>query len=80
VFCSAYIAVVVLTSEIISYSSTNHSQFTNAIMLVAIASTLMVVASTSVFNNSNSLLPMANAQKPDNEFGAIASIQNGKDG
>jgi hypothetical protein len=49
-------------------------------MLVAIASTLMVVASTSVFNNSNSLLPMANAQKPDNEFGAIASIQNGKDG
>jgi hypothetical protein len=43
-------------------------------MLIAIASTLMVVASTSVFNNSNSLLPMANAQKPNNEFGTVASI------
>jgi hypothetical protein len=57
-----------------------NNKFTNAIMLVAIASTLMFVASTGVFNYSNSLLPMANAQKPDNEFGTIASVQNGKDG
>jgi hypothetical protein len=42
---------------------------------------LMTVAiSSALFNNNSALLPIASAQRPDNEFGTIASIQNGKDG
>ena len=58
-------------------NSSNNNKSTKAIaVLVAIAITTMTIASL----NTSSLLPMANAQKPDNVFGTIASIQNGKDG
>jgi hypothetical protein len=58
-----------------------NNKFTNAIMVVVvIASMLTIIASAGLFNDSSILLPMANAQKPDTEFGTIASIQNGKDG
>ena len=39
----------------------------------------MIVISAGVVGNSI-ILQMATAQKPDNVFGTIASIQNGKDG
>src|ERR687885_2332154 len=57
-------------------------EFANTILLVVvIASMLMMVTiSSALFNNNSVLLPMASAQKPDNLFGTIASIQNGKDG
>src|ERR671931_717268 len=57
-------------------------KFTNAILIAAIiVSALMTAAvSSGLFNNNSTLLPIANAQRPDNEFGTIASIQNGKDG
>jgi hypothetical protein len=52
---------------------------TKAIPVVVIA--IMITTMTIVSLNDNSaLLPLANAQKPDNVFGTIASIQNGKDG
>jgi hypothetical protein len=46
-------------------------------VVVAILITTVSVAS---LNNNSALLPMASAQKPNNVFGTIASIQNGKDG
>jgi hypothetical protein len=57
-------------------------EFANSVLVVVvISSMLMTVAiSSALFNNNSVLLPMASAQKPDNEFGTIASIQNGKDG
>ena len=57
-------------------------EFANTILVVVvIASMLMMLTiSSALFNNNSVLLPMASAQKPDNEFGTIASIQNGKDG
>src|SRR5919199_4498624 len=39
----------------------------------------MIVISAGVVGNSI-IMQMASAQKPDNLFGTIASIQNGKDG
>jgi hypothetical protein len=57
------------------------NKFTNAILIVITASMLMIISLAGVLNNNSSiLLPMASAQRPDNEFGTIASIQNGKDG
>ena len=47
------------------------------VVVIAIVITTMTIAS---LNNNSALLPLANAQKPDNVFGTIASIQNGKDG
>ena len=51
-------------------------------VVIVMASMLMTLAISSALSNNNSaLLPIASAQsKPDNEFGTIASIQNGKDG
>jgi hypothetical protein len=46
-------------------------------VVVAIVITTISIAS---LNNNSALLPIASAQKPDNVFGTIASIQNGKDG
>jgi hypothetical protein len=57
--------------------ATNNKSTKAIPVLVAIAITTMTIAS---LNNTSSLLPMASAQKPDNVFGTIASIQNGKDG
>jgi hypothetical protein len=48
-------------------------------MPIVVAIMIMTMTIASLDNNS-ALLPLANAQKPDNVFGTIASIQNGKDG
>src|SRR5919198_2292078 len=57
-------------------------EFANSVLVVVvISSMLMTVAiSSALFNDNSVLLPIASAQRPDNEFGTIASIQNGKDG
>jgi hypothetical protein len=49
-------------------------KLTNAIVVAAVIVSMLMTTAVS------SSLPMANAQKPDNELGTIASIQNGKDG
>ncbi len=49
-------------------------KLTNAILVAAVAVSMLLTAAIS------SGLPMASAQRPDNELGTIASIQNGKDG
>src|SRR5919202_1380540 len=57
---------------------TTVNKLTKAIpLVVALAITTMTIAT---LNNNSALLLMAGAQKPDNVFGTIASIQNGKDG
>jgi hypothetical protein len=61
-----------------------NGKFTNVILVIAVSSILMIAAiSAGLVNNNNNnsiLIPAAKAQKPDNEYGTIASIQNGKDG
>jgi hypothetical protein len=58
-----------------------NGEFMNLITVIVIASMLTIIVSGGgLLNNSSVLLPIANAQKPDNEFGTTTSIQNGKDG
>src|ERR671938_626095 len=49
-------------------------KLTSATVVAAVTVSMLMTAAVS------SGLPMASAQKPDNLFGTIASIQNGKDG
>lgn len=64
--------------------ATNNNKSAKAIsVVIAIMITTITIASFGQYSNNNSssaLLPTASAQKPDNLFGTIASIQNGKDG